>query len=489
MHNDEAVNAIKFGQLWSHGTYQYDPNEYHGPTLHYATLAIEKLLRAPGFDQFTPARLRLVTVLFGVGLILLVPLVADGFGRSGAVWAALFTAVSPAMVFYSRDFIHETLLVFFVFLTAAASWRYWRGRQIAWGLLAGAGFGLLAATKETFVLNLAAAILALALNLGWNRFLDASRAPAKPRGIAPWHIVAALCAGLLVAVALFSSFFTNPAGPKDALRAFAIWLPHAGANSLHIHPWYFYLHRLLYFHPARGPVWTEVLILFLGIVGMRSGFVRAELAGANASLVRFLAFYTFLLTAAYSFLSYKTPWCLLSFWHGMILLAGVGAAVLVDHARPGWPRLWMGMLVVAGAAQLAWQAWQTAVPYSADRRNPYVYAQTSPDLLSLLHRVEDLAAVHPDGRQMVIKVIAANGDYWPLPWYLRSFNSVGWWSEVPPDPYAPVIIVSSSFHAGLDEHKSHIMAGYFELRPQVFLEIYVETNLWQAMMAAQARLP
>ena len=40
MHNDEAVNGIKFGQLWEHGGYKYDPNEHHGPSLYYATLAL-----------------------------------------------------------------------------------------------------------------------------------------------------------------------------------------------------------------------------------------------------------------------------------------------------------------------------------------------------------------------------------------------------------------------------------------------------------------
>ena len=51
------------------------------------------------------------------------------------------------------------------------------------------------------------------------------------------------------------------------------------------------------------------------------------------AFVRFLALYTFALAAAYSLIAYKTPWCLLSFWHGMILLAGVGAAWLVRR-RP-----------------------------------------------------------------------------------------------------------------------------------------------------------
>src|SRR5712671_2360972 len=102
MHNDEAVNAIKFGQLWTQGIYKYDPHEFHGPALEYSTLFLGRVTAAPDFNHFSESRLRLLTVLCGVGLILLLPLVSDGLGRSGAIWAALFTAVSPAMVFYSR---------------------------------------------------------------------------------------------------------------------------------------------------------------------------------------------------------------------------------------------------------------------------------------------------------------------------------------------------------------------------------------------------
>src|SRR6185312_14890647 len=71
MHNDEAVNAIKFRDLWEKGAYRYDPNEHHGPTLFYFTLALNKLTCAPDFVRMDESRLRMVTVLFGVGLILL----------------------------------------------------------------------------------------------------------------------------------------------------------------------------------------------------------------------------------------------------------------------------------------------------------------------------------------------------------------------------------------------------------------------------------
>src|SRR5206468_4093392 len=108
--------------------------------------------------------LRLLTVLFGVGLILLLPLIADGLGRGATFCAAVLTAVSPAMVFYSRYYIHEMLLVFFTLLALCAGWRYIRSRKLGWALLAGAAIGLMQVTKETFIFTLVAAVLALFLN-------------------------------------------------------------------------------------------------------------------------------------------------------------------------------------------------------------------------------------------------------------------------------------------------------------------------------------
>ena len=51
------------------------------------------------------------------------------------------------------------------------------------------------------------------------------------------------------------------------------------------------------------------------------------------------------------------------------------------------------------------------------------------------------------------------------------------------------MIVSANFQAGLDEKKTHVMVGYFQLRPQVFLELYVDVKLWQAYLAKNPPKP
>src|SRR5262249_47213957 len=219
------------------GTFKYDPNEHHGPTLYYATQLIERLSAAPDFDQFTEARFRLVTVGFGVGLVLLLVLTVDGLGRRATLWAALFLAVSPAFVFYSRYYIHEMLLIVFTALALGSGWRYWQSRRVGWALLAGAAIGLMDATKETFVLNLAAAVLAAGFNWGWSRFVDAGPPLDSARRLNWLHLTAALVVWFITGLVLFSSFFTNSAGPLDSLRTYLPWLQRAEGESPHINPW------------------------------------------------------------------------------------------------------------------------------------------------------------------------------------------------------------------------------------------------------------
>lgn len=483
LHNDEAVNAVKVNELWQHGRYAYDPHEYHGPTLHYFSLPFFWLSGARTSDQLSDATLRLAPVAFGIGLILLLLLFADGLGRNAILWAALFTAVSSAMVFYSRYFIHEMFLVFFTALTLGAGWRYFQTRLARWAITVGAGIGMMWATKETFVLALAAMTAAVVLTRLLNcRKLESPVPPAPGTEQAgAWtpsirHAALALGAALVVWLVLFTSFFQNWRGLADSALTYLPWLKRAGGGSPHIHPWSFYLERLAWFQPAKSPVWSEGLILVLAAVG-----AGASLFGKRSALHRFLAIYTIGLTMIYCVISYKTPWCLLGFFHGMILLAGIGAAALLEWFRGRALKLCFGAILLALTAHLAWQSGRASFIYPADRRNPYVYAQTVPDILDLVTKAEGIARVAPDGFDTVVKVIAPASDYWPLPWYLRRFNHIGWFDQLPADPFSPIVIVSSRFNARLDEKsdKKWIMTGFSELRPGTFLEVYVELELWK----------
>ena len=302
------------------------------------------------------------------------------------------------MVFYSRYYIHEILLVFFTFLALAAGWRYWRSRKLGWALLAGAGVGLMHATKETFVITLAAAALALGLNQLWNRWLDAA-APRHSR-LASISVTSRRLSPSGLAWRWSCSPPSSPTPPARSIRCGPICpgctVPRA-LRRISI-PGISICTGCSSFTSAKGPVWSEALILVLAVVGAWAAFARKGLADASASFVRFLALYTLALTAAYSLISYKTPWCLLSFWHGMILLAGVGAAWLVRRAQAaGSCGSALGLVLLAGAGHLAWQAWLASTTYAADPRNPYVYAQTSPDLLNLVRQVEALAQVASPG--------------------------------------------------------------------------------------------
>lgn len=494
LHNDEAVNATKLAALWNQGEYKYDPHEYHGPTLHYLSLPFLSVVVTKNSTEITDAKLRVVTVAFGVGLILLLVLLRNGLGRTATTWAAIFLAVSPAMVFYSRYFIHEMLLVFFTLLTLAAGWRYAQSRKVFWAALTGIGIGLMFTTKETFVLTLAALFFALIATPLWNRWRAAkSAAAAAEVPYTKWtpalpHLATAVGATVLVWLLFFTSFFTNAAGLADSFKTYLPWITRAGGDSPHIQPWYFYFERLLWFHPAKSPLWTEAAILILALIGTAAGFCGNRARVVHPALVRFLSFYTVALTGIYTIISYKTPWCALNFWLGMILLAGVGAGVLIESFRDKLTRTLMTGLIGAGALHLGVQAWLLTREFPNDLRNPYVYAQTSPHARELVERVKAIGRVAPDGFATTLKIISPES-YWPLPWALREFKNIGWYDELPTDPYAPIVLTSAKLDAKLDDKsdKRWIMTGYYELRPNVFLELYVERGLWEKFVATLPR--
>ncbi|MCJ7778496.1 MAG: TIGR03663 family protein [Sedimentisphaerales bacterium] len=492
MHGDEAVHAVRFGELLEKNFYRYNPDEYHGPTLNYFTLIPAWLSSIHKFKDLNEFTLRIVPVFFGLLLVLMPLLLLRGLGRPATIIAIVMTAISPAFVFYSRYYIHEMLLVCFTFGAIACGWRYTLSKNIAWALLTGIFLGLMHATKETCIIAFASMLLALLLTL-WmqNRQMSISDIV---KTIKPMHIIVIIAAAAVVSTLFYSSFFTNPGGILDSFRAYTTYFNRAGQNDLHVHPWYYYFDILTWMEGFEGPTWNEDLIVVMAAVAFIIAMTKKGISTVNFTLLRFLAFYTLIMTVVYSAIPYKTPWCLLGFLHGMILLAAVAVAALIKLSLYWWEKLVVGFLLVFfGLLLPAGQAYLGSYKYYANPSNPYVYAHPTTDVFDITQRIEEVAQAHPDGHNIYIQVICPAGDYWPLPWYLRSFPYVGWWNSVDENiPAAPVIIASPSVEPALMRKlyelpppgKKNLYVPlfdtYMELRPQVELRGYVRKELWDS---------
>ncbi len=495
MHGDEAVHAIKFKDLLEEGVYEYDPNEYHGPTLNYLTLIPARLSSAEKLTEVSEFTLRVVPVFFGVSLVLLVLLIGRALGSSAAVYAAVLTAISPAMVFFSRYYIQEMLLVSFTFCAIVFGYRYTQSRKITWAILTGLSLGLMHATKETCIIAFGSMLLALVITILMRR--EKGFVVNAVKQVKPLHFVAFLAAGGIASALFYSSFLSNPRGILDSIRTYTTYFDRAGGNSLHIHPWYYYIRMLLYSRFFDGPRWTEALIVLLAFVGFIAALTKKGLSYANVHLVRFIGFYTLTMTVVYSVIPYKTPWCLLGFLHGMILLAGVGAVTLVRLLPNVLPRLIIICLLFESSLHLLWQSYLSNYVYYSDSRNPYVYAHPTDEVFTVVKRIEEMARVHPDGYRMHIQVICPGKDYWPLPWYLRRFeyDTIDWWESVDNSiASAPLIIASPEVEAALTnklysltpvENRQIYLFLFDEpyyvwLRPKVKLLGFVRKDLWDA---------
>jgi uncharacterized protein (TIGR03663 family) len=505
MHCDEAGQAIKFGQLLEEGQTVYDPQEYHGPSLNYLTLPIARLASAATLAEVTETQLRLVPAICGIVLAGLVWLLRNELGLGAALGASVLTAVSAAMVFYSRYYIQEMLLVCFTFGAVVSLWRFagaaegsedsgrrrsWYRRSF-WLIVLGTCIGMMHATKETCVIPLTAILIAALLTL---------RCPLR-RASRKGTLLASLLV-VLVAVAVsagfFSSFGSNPRGVVDSITAYAHYVQRAagqGSAGRHDHAADYYLRILFWWKHGRGPIWTEASIAALALVGVIAAALGRGLTPRQIPWARFLAVFTVVMTVAYSAISYKTPWCAIGVLHGIILLAGIGMAVLVRIA-PTYPLKYVVVAVLTAAVgHLVWQSYQASFVACEDPDNPYVYAHTTSDVLRLADRLVEVVGADPNREQAAVQVICPDDDYWPLPWYLRHLEHVGWFSQIPPGAAAPVIVIQAEIEPALARKlyeeappgqrylylplMSTLDSRDWQLRPHVPLRVYIRSDLWE----------
>lgn len=484
MHHDEANQAVKFGYLLENGQYRYDKTDHHGPSLYYLTLPFAWVSGKSTLASLDEKTLRRVPAVFGAGTILLFLLIQGGMKKGAVLFAGLFLALSPAVVYYSRFFIQETLLVFFVVGFLIASWRYISSPSMGWALVTGFFVGMMYATKETCVIAFGAAVFSGLLCLFFRKRRELHRNVSFLKRIG--HVLAGLAAGFLVSWVLYSSFFQNSRGLTDSILSYGSYLVKAGQPEGHAHPWIYYLKMLFFSKSGSGPLWSEALILGLAVLGGVAVFTRGKRTDASRSFLRFIFFYTIITILIFSSVPYKTPWNLLPFYIGILLLAGEGTVFIFNSVKT--PPLFIGAVLVLslGILHLGIQSFRANFIFQTDPRNPYVFAQTSPDFSKLVQRVNAIAPLHPDGKNILIKVIANPYDTWPLPWDLRQFTRVGYWQEIQDAGNfedVPLIITSLDKLDRLEPHirKTH-QSEFYGLRPNVLLTVHIRRDLWDKFL-------
>jgi uncharacterized protein (TIGR03663 family) len=468
MHNDEAVNAYKLGKMIETGEYRYDKNEYHGPVLYYASRLFTGLLGQSDFISLTESSLRSVTAIFGIALLIILLLLAESLGWITLLVTALLFALAPAMVFYSRYFIHEMLLVFFGFTCIVAGYKYVVSKKLFWILLSATSLGLMHATKETCIINYAAiGISAMAI-----LFLVKRNGQYSSNGmnLPLWHLLVAVFVAGLISIIFYSSFFTHPQGIIDSITAYQVYFTRAGIDDAHLQPWYYYLGLLLYTKNPSGLPWSELWLLLLAL----AGFILLLLKKDKKQGDYFMLF--------------------MGLYYGTLLLAACGIVNILRVRTPRWLKTAIYAMVLTGAAHWLHTGYSINFRHYSEPANPYVYAHAGEDVREIAEAVSRVGQVHPDGSEVHIEIIIPGHEYWPLPWYLRAFSNTAWWDHVDYGQLAaPLIISAASEEKDLIKKiyelpppgQRHLYISLFnsyqELRPGLELRTYIRKDIWDLL--------
>jgi predicted membrane-bound mannosyltransferase len=248
---------------------------------------------------------------------------------------------------------------------------------------------------------------------------------------------------------------------------------------------------------ARRMVLTEGALIVLAVIGCLSAFGAKPERNQSNHLVRFLAVYSVATFVIYSLIAYKTPWCIMGAWHGLLIMAGLGAEGLVKMFWNVWGQRVMMTILGLVSLHLGLQAWRMSRDFARESRNPYNYSMTSPDTLAWVDKFHRFAQLHPDGYGLSIVQRDYQGG-WPLPWYLsRQFTNYRWQEDkTGVDINNTTVLLQSSAaeeelrlllrEAGETEAFDEMfVAENLTLHPSGSLRVYVRRDLWQQYLDRQ----
>ena len=472
LHHDEGVNSYFLLNLYNHHSYKYDPTNYHGPSLYYFVVG---LLKVFGQTEFA---LRFFPSLCGVLTVAMLWFLRRGLGLIGTPVAAWSMALCPGLVYYSRDFIHESSFGFFTIglIVTAYNWK-----KAASPILFAIFAGLLYVTKETSVHTTAVLALAVLCALGWDyiRSLLTGKVTGLPKidfsGITRFlinYLPSFLIIFVTIYLVFYTSFFTNARGPLDFIKSVFMWTGRGVHEGIHDHAPTYYLGILLK---------LELPLILVVAAGVPITLWRGRKFGL------FLMAVMFGMVLGYSAIPYKTPWLMVSMLIALTLYSGYAVQVWCETLSYLPLQAAVILLVASAAVPVAKTSWlvnfekyednenHTAYfkslgeklklrPYT-DTQYGYVYAQTANDALNLVKAIQ---RANPSDIQI------SSPDYWPLPWYLKNLRVSSYSQELPEGFALPALIASSAQSEQFTEKLSeHYYSEEFVLRPGVDLVLWL----------------
>jgi len=417
LHADEATGARITARMMETEDYRYDPKHYHGPTLGMAGGAAARAAGHTGWRNLEITPLRAVTAAAGL-LLVMVPIFARRrFGDGPMLAAALFLATSPILVYFSRMYIHEMLVAVF---GALALWQA-TGTRLRW--LAGLWLGLMFATKSTVAISVMAWGGAAAM-----LYLIERRGRIDIPGL--WRFCgrdALVAAGIaaVVGFGFYTQGFRYWDGARDAVMTYFVYETVAG----HDKPLGWYALLMLWPEARGGFRWGETVLGLVALAALVISFRPRAMPRTTVLAVRFLALSALFHGLIYSLIGYKTPWLMVLPWAHVAVLAGFAVCHPAAVSRRGWRVAAVALVLLAAGAQFA-QTARSSFRFASDSRNPYAYPASSTDLNTLeswiaaLDKAADFQSIEP--------IIVVGADYWPLPWYLRKIQLVGYYGTPPP---------------------------------------------------------
>jgi len=482
LHADEGVQAFTTAKLQESGLYDYTAEDRHGPTLYYFSVWLNKLrgIQPDGLSNFD---LRLLPILFSLATLFLLGIAFPANWRATLI-AASIVGVSPLCVIYGAYFVQEAIYVFLATAILVLGHRLLLKPTKATSVLLGVSIGLLQATKETSILIFGA--VGISLFSQWiikkkDRENQPSRKAPAWRGNPTYLLV--LLPAVLTFILFQSSFFSDFGAIRESVVAYLNYFERAGGQG-HQKPASYYL-SLFFPAPSIGsPIGELPLLVFIAFGSFWSIWRSIKTSDPTVGFASGIA--GLALALMYSLIPYKTPWLMYAPLTLLAISAAEGASHKIGMIAKSNVRAVATMTAILSLVAIELKPTLLATGrYATDERNPYIYSHTTGQYSKLQTRISELRNI----RENLAIAIVSPDNGWPLPWDLRSYKKVGYWTQMPePNQSFDLVLIDSRIkpspqhEAALSETHVPDLHG---LRPNTLITLFIEKELWDNFIAAR----